>query len=144
MNLTLPPVANSKVELKSALQCSFLLSPQYSSLLLFLSFPSFIFVCFFKGVLETPWRDSRCAVAQQTACLSLWLVETLQMMWWPSCFLLLHHGCVAWCLLSKGQNNVVAFSFAPFCPSFILSLLKQCYAALISQSYSGSLSTPVN
>lgn len=41
--------------------------------------------------------------------LSLSLVETLQMIWWPSCFLLLHHGHVACCLLSKGRNNAAAF-----------------------------------
>lgn len=62
-------------------------------------------------------------MAQQRACLPLWLVET---QWCGdhlvSCCCIT--AIVACCLLSK-INNTVAFSFAPVSPSFILSLLEQ-------------------
>lgn len=70
MNLTLPPVANSKVGLKSALQCSFFRSAKFFNLLPFASFSSFIFVCFFW---ETHWFKV-CSVAAEG--LSLWRLET--------------------------------------------------------------------
>lgn len=74
--------------------------------------------------------------------LSLSLVEKLQMIWWPSCFLLLHHGHVACCLLSKGRNNAAAFYFPPCSATFILSLHKHCHILLcISQNYCGWLSS---
>lgn len=96
---------NSKVELKSALQCSFFRSPQYfHSPPLSQPFPRLSLSVSFERHLE------EIKGVLQRARLSLWRVET-QTMRWPSCFLPLHHGHVACCLLSKGQNN--CFLFCP-------------------------------
>lgn len=110
MNLTLPPVANSKVGLKSALQCSFFRSAKFFNLLLFASFSLFIFVCF---LWETHWFKV-CSVAAEG--LSLWRLETQQ------CGDQLFPAVASWLFTFTGPKKYSCILSPTFFRSFILLL----------------------
>lgn len=118
MNLSLPPVAKFKSWIKKCFAMQFLpFTPVFPStpFLIFV----LIYLCLFL-LRDTLKRLKVCCGAAEGLPLSLSVRST--MMWWPACFPLLHHDRVAWCLLSEGQNNTVAFSVPFFFPSCILSL----------------------
>ena len=118
MNLSLPPVAKFKSWIKKCFARQFFpFTPVFPStpFLIFV----LIYLCLFL-LRDTLRRLKVCCGAAEDLSLSLSVRNT--MMWWPASFPLLHHGRVAWCLLSEGQNNTVAFSVPFFFPSCIHSL----------------------
>lgn len=111
-----PDCGKFKSWFASTLQCSFFLLafffPPYTISYIFLH--SSLSISFERHLKEI--KGMQCSSGPVS------LMGRNTTMWWPACFLLLHHGRAACCLLSKGQKDTVAFSFIPFLRSFICLL----------------------